>query len=318
MATIRPFEPTDEEYRKVNRLWNAVWPESPETVGDMKHHDATSDPERFFQRIVLDDGGAIPAYAVYMESPWTHVPGKYHIGIHVHPERRRQGLGTQLYEYILAQLAPRDPVKLTAGSREDREGALAMLAKHGFKQVLRGPISHLDVAAFDPTPFQAKRERLAVEGIVIRTIAEMMDEHPNWKRRLYDLDWELVQDLPLADPPAQRPFTVWDENEMRSPNFMPEATFVAIDGDSWVGYSQLWRVAADEGKLFQGMTGVSRSHRRLGIATVLKLHNIAFAKARGVRIIETDNEENNPMFQINLQLGFEPRPAWVEFERPWA
>lgn len=317
MATIRPFEPTDEEYRKIIELWNAVWPEALETVNDMKHNDATRDPERLFQRIVLDEEGRLPAYAVCMESPWAHVPGKFHLGIHVHPERRREGIATRLYEHILAQLTPRDPVKLVVGTREGREGALAMLVKYGFKQVMRGPISHLDVAGFDPAPFQAKRERVEASGIVIRTLADLKAEEPNWARRLYDLDWELVLDLPVIDPPVQRPFAVWEANELNSPNFIAEATFIALDGDAWVAYSQLWRVMADPGKLFQGMTGVARSHRRRGLATVLKLHNIAFAKGQGARLIETDNEENNPMFQINLQLGFQPRPAWLDFERPW-
>lgn len=58
-----------------------------------------------------------------------------------------------------------------------------------------------------------------------------------------------------------------------------------------------------------------RSHRRKGIATALKLRAINFAKGYGAKVIETDNEENNPMYYLNMKLGFRPRPAWLEFEK---
>jgi len=35
----------------------------------------------------------------------------------------------------------------------------------------------------------------------------------------------------------------------------------------------------------------------------------------GTRLIFTANEENNPMFQLNLRLGFEPQPAEIDWEK---
>ena len=64
-----------------------------------------------------------------------------------------------------------------------------------------------------------------------------------------------------------------------------------------------------------GLTGVLRSHRRRGIATAVKLPTIDFARSVGARYISTDNEENNPMYQLNLKLGFRPMPAWLDFEK---
>ena len=72
---IRPFQPTDDDYVAANAVWNAVWPDNLETVDEMKHQDATSDPEKLFQRVVLvDDEGGIPAYGIYMESACRPTP----------------------------------------------------------------------------------------------------------------------------------------------------------------------------------------------------------------------------------------------------
>jgi mycothiol synthase len=48
---------------------------------------------------------------------------------------------------------------------------------------------------------------------------------------------------------------------------------------------------------------------------MLKVCSARYAQQHGYRYITTDNEENNPMYRLNLQLGFEPLPAWVYYEK---
>lgn len=43
--------------------------------------------------------------------------------------------------------------------------------------------------------------------------------------------------------------------------------------------------------------------------------DITAAKALGATHIETDNEENNPMYGLNMTLSFKPAPAWVDYEK---
>ena len=39
------------------------------------------------------------------------------------------------------------------------------------------------------------------------------------------------------------------------------------------------------------------------------------AEKLGIKTIEADNEENNPMFKLNLQLGFKPQRAYLDFQK---
>jgi hypothetical protein len=51
-------------------------------------------------------------------------------------------------------------------------------------------------------------------------------------------------------------------------------------------------------------------------ATALKITSFHAVQQIGVQLIETGNEETNPMYQLDLSLGFTPQPAWLDFVRP--
>ncbi len=102
---------------------------------------------------------------------------------------------------------------------------------------------------------------------------------------------------------------------MGGPWFDANAWALAKDGERWVGLSVLYIVSGKPDMLSSGLTGVIRPYRRQGIATALKLRNIAFARQYGAKTIETTNEENNPMYLLNRWLGFQPRPAMLTFEK---
>jgi GNAT superfamily N-acetyltransferase len=242
-------------------------------------------------------------------------PGKYFVTIDVHPDHRRRGIGTALYDHLLGQLAEYEPSKLLSFTREDHVDGIRFLTKRGYKQVMRYPISRLDVAGFDPKPFAEKAAQVAASGVKILTLAEIATAVGDWKQKLYELEWEIAQDVPSPDPLTKQPFDVFQNRVLGAPGFDPEAWFIALDGDQWVGMSNLWLAQGDPDKLYTGLTGVVRSRRRRGIATAAKLRGFEYAKRRGVKVIETDNEENNPMYFLNLALGFKPQPAMLDFEK---
>ena len=55
--------------------------------------------------------------------------------------------------------------------------------------------------------------------------------------------------------------------------------------------------------------------RRKGIATAIKIKAIEVLLKKGVTEVRTDNEENNPMYKINVELGFKPVPFSLDYSK---
>ena len=315
MVDIRPFDQTDAEYKAFAALNRAVWPDEPQTANELKHWDKSLDPQTLFRRYVVHLDGKVVAIGEYGDTWWSMKPGKLYLRVMVHPDYRRRGIGTALYEHLWTLVAEYNPVLIIGFTREDQTAGLGMLAKYGFEQIMRLQVSRLDVQSFDPAPFAPVLAKVEELGIQIQTLAQVAASDEEWKQKLYDLEWELAQDVPSPDPPTRLAFETWQERTLTAPGFNPDGQVIAQDQGRWVGMSALWMALGDPQKLLTGLTGVARSHRRKGIATAMKVRALEFAKRYGAVVVETDNEENNPMYLLNLKLGFQPRPAWVDFEK---
>ena len=312
---IRSFHPTDQDYAGVVAVDNAVWIDEVSTIEEWRHWDKTRDKQYRYQRYVVEADGRIAGYGACGDRHWAFEPGKFFIDLAVHPNARRQGLGTALYSRVMQEIEQWGPetISISSFTREDFPGGMRFLKTRGFDQAMRMPRSRLDVAAFDPAPFAAKMQRVRAAGMELHNMAHHMAHTPDWLRRWYDVQNELMQDVPYHDEFTPPTFETFQNRIDGHPRIFPEALIVAQDGDRWVGMSGLWLNQGNPQKLETGLTGVVRSHRRMGIATAMKVTAICFAQEKGITEIDTDNEENNPMYQINVQLGFEPVPASLDF-----
>jgi len=311
---IRPFAATDAEYEAMVAINNANWPDELSAVESLKYRDGTRNPKFLFQRVIGEVGGEIVGYGGCLESEWCHKPGKYVMWVQVHPDHQRHGYGAAIYDHLVGLLAPRNPLEFAADTREDRPECIRFLEKRGFESVMRYQISRLDVAGFDPSRFEGVREKVRSQGIEIISNVELKDRFDDWDRKYWKLNMETWKDVPLPDPPTEVSFEQFMK-DLGSPSYDPNLHLAAVDGDELVGLTGFWIALAEPTKLYTGLTGVLRSHRRRGIATALKVGALEIAKERGVKTLETDNEEKNPMYLLNVELGFEPAPAWLDFTR---
>ncbi len=317
MLHIRPFAYTDQDYAAVVAVRNAIWPDHPETVVSAKHRDAARDPNYFYQHVVLEDDGKLVAGAYSHETSWSYRPGKYYLHIYVDPTCERRGIGTALYNYldqVLAQRQPR-PTLLSSSLREDKTQAIHFLQQRGFAQVMRSPTSCLDLNHFDATRYTGVIDKVLASGLQIYSVDELRQCDEQWQRKIYELDWECTQDEPLPDAPTKLSFEEYVKFIFENPYNLPAASFVALDHGHYVGMTGCNQNAGDAKKISIGFTGVLRSHRRRGIALALKLKTIDYAQGQNFQAVETSNEEHNPMYRMNLDLGFQPEPAWLDFQK---
>lgn len=312
--TFRKFKKTDADYQAVVDVWNAVWPDEKTSLESQKHNDKNRH-NKYWDRLVYEEDGRIVAYGIYCETWWSKRPGKYFINFVVLPEYRNRGIGTAYYNHVIEILQQRDLfTTLTADTREDKPEGIRFLTKRGFKQVMRYPRSILDLQAFEPKKYQGLIKKVNASGIEILNLDQLAAKADDYQRKIYEMGNEIEKDVPSPEPFTPDPFEEFQVGYFENPNLMPETVWFAVDQGQLVGTSTLWK-NPDEEVLSTGLTGVLRSHRRLGVATALKATALGIAKAKGYNFVDTDNEENNPMYQLNLQLGFKPAPAYLDFQK---
>ncbi len=315
MFRIRPFERTEIENKAVAEIQSVAWSNCLNSVAMWNRTDSLRDPRSLVQRFVAVDQGDIVGLAVLMEPESYIAQGRYGFSIAVRPDQQGKGIGGAIYRRMMTALEGHPVCSLVTGTSENNHNAIRFLNRYGFCQSMRDPIASLDVAAFDAAPFAGIWERMARQGVQVLPLTRAALRFPDWQRRIWDLDWELKQDLNSFVNPVRSSFEQFQRSVLGKRYFNPASWFVALDGDQWVGICRLMDLKDEPDTLYHGLTGVLRSHRRRGIATALKISAIEYAWQCGARFIETETEENNPIHALNLKLGYVPQPAWLRFEK---
>lgn len=312
---IRPFRYTAEEYEAIVAIDSANTPDMAYSTEEFRRNDETWKEGCLRERLVAEQDGRIVGFATYAQVFWIEGDGLYFFGLRVHPRWQAGDAADRLLDSVEQALAAYEPRKLATEYREDLRYITELLAARGYAAVMRYPLSVLDVQRFDPQPFLPVCDRVKASGIRIDDLASIAAEDSDWQRKIWQLNNTIMIDVPSPEPFKPQDLEYWQERVLGSPNFLPQGWIVARDGQRFVGMSALFSSQANTRKLYTGLTGVLPSHRRRGIATAMKVYGILYAQRHGIEEIETDNEENNPMLDINRQLGFSERPALVSYEK---
>ena len=233
----------------------------------------------------------------------------------VAPAYRRQGLGERLADEV-ERFAATAGVRWVETETLERElaASLPLLRKRGFEELERYQTSRQRPSAVDLSPLDQLRSRLRDDGI--ETIALPDVDSELTRQELYRCNTAIWRDMPhephvdWQDPPL----STFTRGIFERPSVLRDGFFVARDGDQIVGLSYLLRRPNGDAEV--GDTGVLASHRRRGIARVLKMLVTRYAAQQGIAHVYTDNRADNAaMLAINRELGFVPAEVIVIFEK---
>lgn len=311
---IRPF--VEADYPSITRLFNSAYGDFAKKVEEMRFRDSHYPSEcRWARWIAVDGDGQIVGCAEYNQVPHAFDPRKFNLDFAVVPGRYGRGIGGALYDVMLAAVMQFDPVNVVSWAREDMPCRIGFLQHRGFVADMDLRTSGIDLTSFEWSRWQDRLDALNDQGIEVRTLAELGVDEDEVQRATYDLWSDVRCDVPLPPGEVRTPvaFEEWWQHLAGSRSFFPEAYFIALDGQRFVGLSNLSR-SPRPGELRTALTGVRRGHRRRGIATALKVHALRFAREIGVHRVITDNAaENKGMLAINMALGFKQNPPWRRY-----
>jgi len=316
--TLRPFA---GEYEQLIAIQKAIDPDEGSSVEGWRFRDESWRHDRYFleRYVVVGPEGKTVGWGQVFHMPWQFHPEKYQMSLDVHPEQQRKGIGSALYEHLLAIVRARNGKALRTDTQETRTAALEFLARRGFEEIQRFWESRLDVAAFDVAPFSAADARAEGEGITITTLADELAAHGESEevlKAIYEMELAAFLDVPFADPATPFHYDEWRKDALESPNGLKDAYFLAKHGERYTGVSNMHKNPEHPGVIYQGFTGVIREFRGKGVAMALKLQTVTYARANGYREIRTgNNTRNRPMLRINEAMGFTKQPVWVEYEK---
>lgn len=307
------FAHTAAHYAVITAVDTALYPEYARSPLEQQLEDEAMPAEAHWERWLLrhKPTGQFIGYGSWGHTYWAFDPNRYFIGVYLLPEWQEQGHGRGLYNHLLPLIMARHPHTIRAETRSDQPRAIRFLTDRGFHLGLSEHASRLLLAHFQPDQYPPPT-------LPLHTITHLAQSDPNHLRKLYDLEVTLEQDVPWLNNFTPLPFDQWREAEEKQAKLAPQLSFIALDGDKYVGLSTLRYSKVRDDVFYTGLTGVLPSYRRRGLALSLKVASLTQAKQyvteRGLLEtgqILTENEVNNPMYTINEKLGFHNYADWL-------
>ena len=313
---VRPFR--EEDYESWSRISRTVNPEFAFTAEEERHWERQFMVAPFINEkwIVEDRGsGEAVALASMSHSPFSFDPHKFWAFVAVDPEHRRRGLGQALSALLESEASAHHALCFWTNVRWDDPRSLEFARRLGFVELRRLWMSVLDLAQSGSATAPDRGAQLEHEGIRFTVLSAEGPTRPEVRHRLFELVDEAGRDVPRMGDYSPITFEQF-EGELFGPTFLPDAIFLACEGETYVGVSTLERSLADPESLRVGFTGTRAKLRGRGIASELKRRALEYARAAGVRYLRTVNDSLNlRMWAINERQGFRRTIEWSAQER---
>lgn len=311
MIEIKTYEPkSGDDFIPLMESANNTWPDFKRTLEEIERDWHMHRKDKFRQAYRLEQNGQLLATGVVMEAYWVGDVNPYFFEVNPFPGVKMSET-EPLVDYLESIARTNNAPVLQVELCDIYEDIFRYWKQRGYESKMDGFVSRLDVQAFERARVQSGLDKFEEAGLTIKCLTEMPIEDEGFQRQFYDLRWEINQDIPSTDTPQRETFERFKELWL-SGTFVPrECFFFSVTAEGRLaGYTNGRPLIGMPEKFDTFTTGVARAHRRKGVATALKVRIIEWCRENGYRWIETGNEKNNPMYDLNVALGFE---RWCNF-----
>jgi mycothiol synthase len=311
---FRPYETSDAG--ALDQLLHVLWNEDIGAIRYYAPNSALNNADRFHHTIVVEQlhASEMSIVAFGNVSHYAEQPTHAFLNFNVHPNFQYQGIGTILFQQLVALLATKGAYPLLTATYENQAHAVAFLKKLGFQEQMRTYLPHLDVAQVKLDELEQKAAALSERGYHILSMAAAATD-PARDQKLADLLYEIYAAIHPLNPPS---LVMYEQRrEIFLSDLLPEATFIAVHQEDYAAVGTLHESERPNALDF-GLSGVSSIHQThaLDLALAVKMHEITFARQRQVQRLVAEVDSTDTLgTQVLAHLPFHHRPAWVTFER---
>ncbi len=311
--SIRPLQKFDVD--RVIALCSVI---QPECVCDLEEYLRRFDEPECAASVLLRQWAAIEDSSdqlIGYAACWNVVRRKYRMGLMVHADWRKHGVGGGLLEAILTALRSSPPVTLQARTWEAWTDSLRFLRRRGFDEIHRMIELQLNLIDADLTALADLPCSLKAQGVQFTTLRLEGEDDKFWAN-LTDLQQNAIIDWPDPDPDgAVMTPTEADVRRMfYSLKTTADMIFLAKAGGLFIGYTALGPDHRAPEAIGTGPTAVRLEYRGRGVATALKVLALTYAREQGWNAATT-RSANPVMIHVNEKLGFQRGRAEVRLVR---
>jgi GNAT superfamily N-acetyltransferase len=264
------------------------------------------------KHVILDEEDVVVGYGLL----WVQTKSPYFIVKMenlLHPKHEHSAAAGLLFGKMYDEALAIAPDLILARAFDDQECLLQHYNQYGFVENHRMMHVYLNLAEADISSTQDVESMLSARGIRMTSLADELVEDPDAYVKL-----KALHEATFADYPTESYFspTSPDDTWLKHEENIPEAHFIAVKGQDYIGHSHLMRMSSDSGNLRQGLTATLKDFRGRGVATALKRTGIDYARRNGYKGIFTASRSTNiPMRTVNRNLGWQPHYSEIRLEK---
>ena len=276
-----------------------------------------TDPEYFHDKLIAEIDGQTVGWINIGQGKKenTHI---FFFDLFVNPMEQYQGVGTKLYNKFILKVKSLGCTKIVSEIYEhpNWSSGKSFLNKHKFEHICTYREYLLNLQNINFNEYNSLLDEVLNKGFkFIEPIKEGYNSSEHYKK-LESMQWSYFQDMPYSEgiKPTRDNYNLWlkEHEYFEEENYGIELLLLNSNND-YVGCTQLEADRIEIKKCWTNNLGVIKYYRRKKLGTALKIEALKRLKKRGFNEIRTDNEENNPMYKINLNLGFEEVPFSLEY-----